>query len=517
MKRKISLGCVILSLLLFLCACGSQNTQSDSNPDVSNNTIGEVTSLYENAITILDEFDDPRVDDFREAYALLMNLPSDKDDFITQLDEVNRIFEKYNVDFKYGSWYLQPYLSDESMTKDGISEYKDKNAYWDAENLMQAIVYPVLFDKYGSDAQHIEGLTATNVISAIESTCDYALDETSESYNGCTETWKYIGIPKCNYEIRYHENGLVESVNIPIIRSDAPLDDAGFTDFFAYDLAEQRQFAGNRFSNMMEQLNSIFTGYEVLSQIYSDEEINIIFNYIKSLTIDDIWERNMWTYGVENDEPLNYAGATVAFDYKGNNVSVHYGLNSVYLRVIGGDYVNQLSSAWYTLYCGLALPAGKDDVIESYRNYIDNNVASNDIINEWSFDLDSNASKYTAPIVGDGVGESENNTASSTTIEKIVLSMTENITIDGTVEKNTNAFPQYCLKLDVPIIIVFTEYGEDTDFKCEYLYFYDDAELNGGYDFASLIDHHCTVTAMLEDYRGGNDLYFLNPTIKDIP
>ncbi len=518
MKRWIILCCAIVPLLVLLCACGSDSIESNGtelreNETTHNSTDATVNKLYDRAMAILDELDDPRVDDFQTAYSLLMNMPDDKNDFIEHLEKVNRIFEKHNVDFKYGGWYLQPYLSEESVTKEGMDEYRTKNAYWDAENLLQAIVYPVLFSEYGSDAQHIEGLTASNVVAAIESTCDYSLDDRVEEYYGCTETWKYVGTPKCNYEIQYHNNGLVESVNIPIIRSDIPLDDAAYSDFFAYELAEQKQFAGNRFWGMIEQLNTFFTGYEVLSQIYTDEELSIICNYIKSLTIDDIWEQNMWAYGEneEGSEPLNYAGAVVSFDYKGNSVSVHYGLNSIYLRVIGGDYINQLSCRWYTLYCGLVLPDGNDETIATYQNYIDFNTSANDVTPDWSFDLDSNADKYANFTASDSNDTEENNAAVA--LDKIVLSMTESITVDGVIEKNTGTFPQYRLKLNNPIIIAFKEYGEDYEFACEYLYFYDEAELNGGYDFTSFVGRTCTVTALLEDYRGGSDLYFIMPEI----
>lgn len=519
MKRRIISYCAVVLLLALLCACSSNpaepnNSELEKNETPHSSTETVTNELYEEAMTILDELNDPRIDDFRAAYDLLMDMPEDKDDFVNQLDEVNRIFEKYNIDFKYGGWYLQPHLSDESITQEGLDEYRTQNAYWDAEDLLEAIVYPVLFDAYGGDAQHIEGLVASDVIAAIESTCDYMLEDKVEKYHGCTETWGYIGTPKCDYEIKYQNNGLVESVNIPIVRSDAPMDDAAFTDFFTYDLDEQKQFAGDRFTSMIAQLNTIFTGYEVLCQIYTDEEISIICNYIKSLTIDDIWEQNMWAYGEneEGSEPLNYAGAVVSFDYKGNSVSIHYGLNSIYLRVIGGDYINQLSCRWYTLYCGLVLPDGNDETIATYQNYIDFNTAANDVTPDWSFDLDSNADKYINATVSDNDDTEKNDAA--VTLDKIVLSMAESITVEGIIEPNTGTFPQYRLKLNNPIIVAFKEYGEDYEFTCEYLYFYDEAELNGGYDFASLTGRSCVVTAMLEDYRGGSELYFIDPVIE---
>ncbi len=501
MKKWIVPCCSIIILLSLLCGCVSHpapplSSESDSAETQIGSVETQTSELYNKAMSILDEFDDPRIDDFREAYALLMSLPNGKDAFINQLDKINRIFEKYGVDFKYGGWYLQPYLTDDAITQDGMDGYKAKQVYWDVEDLLQAIVYPVLFDKYGNEAQHIEGITASEVIAAIEATGNYQLEETTEDYNGFSETWAYLGQPKSDYKMRYHANGLVESINIPIIRSDAPLLDDDFSDFFECELAEQKQIAGERFMSMTARLSSFSVGYDVLSQIYSDEEIAIIFSYIKSLSSEDIWEKNMWA---DNDtgEPSNYTAATVSFVYRGNSITINYGVNCIYLRVIGKDYVNQLSSAWYTLYCGLALPDGSDDAVAHYQNYLDYNTASNDVIYEWSFDLDAHEYEY----INDEPDSSNS----------FVVSFTDTITVDGVIEKNIDIFPQYRLKLSVPVHITLPEYDEE--FDCEYLYFYDDAELNGGYNYADLIGANCEVVASVENFRGGGQLFFVYPEV----
>ena len=142
--KRCFIFCSVIVLMVLLCACGSQpagpNGSEPENTETQHNGTETVTNeLYVKAMTVLDELDDPRIDDFRAAYDLLMDMPEGKDDFVDQLDEVNRIFEKYNVDFKYGGWYLQPYLSDESITREGMAEYRTQNAYWDAENLLNAI------------------------------------------------------------------------------------------------------------------------------------------------------------------------------------------------------------------------------------------------------------------------------------------------------------------------------------------------------------------------------------------
>lgn len=510
-QKKRIFGLILVVILgVLLCWCGAQ--PSDPNDSASGNSETQYNSdeLYDKAMSILDELNDPRIDDFRTAYDLLTNLPDKKNKFVDQLEKANPIFEKYDVKFR-GSIYLSPY---KSFSQEDIDEYKTQGAYSDVGNLLKTIVYPVLFDEYGDDAQHIEGLSAYGVIAAIESTGVYTLEDMDESYDGFTETWRYIGNPRCYYKIKYQNNGLVEKVEIPIVKSDTPMDDNDYTDFYAYDLAEQKRFAGERFASMIGQFNTISTGYEVLCQIYTDEELNVIFNYIKSLTIDDIWEQNMWTYSDKEEvrEPNTYAVSKVAFNYKGNDVTIDYGLNYTELTIIGGDDINQFSSRWYTLYCGLILSGTYPESIPSYQNYIDFNIDYNDVVHDWSYDLDSNADKYANASVSGSDMLNKNDEA--ITLDKIVISWTEKITVEGVIEQNTDVFPQYRLKLNDPITIAFKEYGVDYEFACDYLYFYDKPDENGGYDFASLVGRSCAVTAILEDYRGGSELYFLEPVIE---
>ena len=135
MKRRIISYCAVVLLLALLCACSSNpaepnNSELEKNETPHSSTETVTNELYEKAMTILNELNDPRIDDFRAAYDLLMDMPEDKDDFVNQLDEVNRIFEKYNIDFKYGGWYLQPHLSDDSITQEGLDEYRTQNAYY---------------------------------------------------------------------------------------------------------------------------------------------------------------------------------------------------------------------------------------------------------------------------------------------------------------------------------------------------------------------------------------------------
>ena len=386
--KKFLLVTLSIMLLLTLLGCETGNNGNSNDDKLKSND-----ELYLKAIDILDEFDgDQRIKDFRDAYDLLMTLPNDADEFVAQLSKANKIFEKYNVELKYGDYYFTPYIE---ITQEGIDRYKSRSVYYDASDLMESIVYPVLFEKYGNEAQSIKGITANNIITAIKSTGDYTLDKKTEQYDGCKEEWKYVGVPKTNYEIKYHRNGLVENIVVPIVRSDNPLSNDEYIAFFDKDATTQKQIAGERFISMSNQFSTIFTGNEVLSQIFTDEEIAIISNYIHSLTIKEIWERNLYTL---SSEPSDYFGAIVVFEYKNNSISISYGLNDISLNISSKKTVNPLSTRWFTLWCGLCLPEddSRDEMIDLYKDIINNNIEANSFVPDWSFDLDANAHKYKA-------------------------------------------------------------------------------------------------------------------------
>lgn len=378
MKRILMLF-ISLSLLFSFSGCGSEVKNDDEKNE---------NALYSKAISILDELnEDERVEDFRTAYDLLMSLPTDKNKFVSQLEKVEQIYLKYNVELESGDYYLSP---PGTFSEESIEKYKSKGVYYDASDLLEAIVYPVLFDKYGDNANCIEGLTYDKVISAIKSTNDYAFDEKKVQFDNCSETWEYIGVPKSKYEVIYHSNGFVESVDIPIVRNENPFSDDEYVSFWDNDMESQKKIAGNRFMNMHSQFSTIFTGYEVLGQIFSAEEIAVISNYIHSLTIDDIWERNFWAY---EGEPTTYAIALVIFDYNGKHISIRYGLNDITLKISGNNKVNPLSHHWYTLWCGLCQTEAQEAVI-GYDDYINNNTNLNSTVQDYSFDLTANEDKF---------------------------------------------------------------------------------------------------------------------------
>ena len=98
--------------------------------------------------------------------------------------------------------------------------------------------------------------------------------------------------------------------------------------------------------------------------------------------------------------------------------------------------------------------------------------------------------------------------------EKIEIYSSEAAVITGTIQTN-EGFPAYCLVLDNEFEIILKELDSSKTYHCNKLYFYDDAEVNGGYDYSSLVGKSVSVTALLEDYRGGGEIFLCNPVIKD--
>lgn len=90
----------------------------------------------------------------------------------------------------------------------------------------------------------------------------------------------------------------------------------------------------------------------------------------------------------------------------------------------------------------------------------------------------------------------------------------EAININGIIAKTNTDFPKYCIKLDKPITIQISNQFDAEKYTCSALYFYDDNEVNGNYDFDSIIGQRCNVISKIENYRGAGRLFLLEPHIK---
>lgn len=131
---------------------------------------------------------------------------------------------------------------------------------------------------------------------------------------------------------------------------------------------------------------------------------------------------------------------------------------------------------------------------------------------DWD-DVNSATLSYTAKVVSLSRDLNSDSIAPLKT-ETLEAFTSESIVITGTVEKTNEDFPTYCLVLENEYKITLKEIDSAKDYSCNKLYFYDDVEVNGSYDYSSLIGKTVTVTAQLEDYRGGGKLYLCNPIIK---
>ena len=97
--------------------------------------------------------------------------------------------------------------------------------------------------------------------------------------------------------------------------------------------------------------------------------------------------------------------------------------------------------------------------------------------------------------------------------QNIEIKHDEQLTVEGTIILNESSFPEYCLKLDKNTAITLYDGDFSENFECNTLYFYDEADINGNYNYNQLENKKCIVTACLENYRGGGELFLLNPTI----
>lgn len=97
--------------------------------------------------------------------------------------------------------------------------------------------------------------------------------------------------------------------------------------------------------------------------------------------------------------------------------------------------------------------------------------------------------------------------------QNIEIKYDEQLTVEGTIILNESSFPEYCLKLDKNTAITLYDGDFSENFECNTLYFYDEADINGNYNYNQLENKKCIVTACLENYRGGGELFLLNPTI----
>ena len=510
-KLGLLFSMVIICMLFVFVGC-TTNTSSDNESANSPTTTEssfeinkEEQDLFEKALELLEEFDEEqRVQDFRRTCLIMRTLPEKENKFIAELEIVNETFEKYDVEFKYGGYYLKPHNTI-YITADGINEYRNKGIYSDMTKLLEKTIYPVLFEKYGYAVESINGITANEIINIIKKSGSYSLNEKKEEYDISSEKWKSDINSTTSYEIKYYKNGLVKSIELPLTINKNYFSDDEYKAYFNETLETQKDISNERFMTMINQLDANIIGYEVLSKIFTNEEINIILNYIQSLTIDEIWDKNLLSL---SGLPSTYSVAALSLRYKDKNISISFDLNNITLSILGTNIVNDYSNRWYTLYCGLCLPKNSNETINLYLDCINNNISSNNTIPSFTFNLDENADKFSSQ----PIKKNEESLVVPHTSE-MAIPLYSSITVHGVIEYNDSSFPTYILRLDQKLSIRFTDSPNTQVFNCDYVCFFDDEALNGNYNFEELIGCKCTVDGIIFDYRGGGQLFLESPNI----
>lgn len=382
--KKLLVIILTICFMFTLAGCGSKEKKKNEN------------ELYLKAVAILDEFkDDNRVKDFRKAYDLLIKLPSDKDDLIDELQKVNDICKKYSLKLSYGNQLLHDDKYGFKINEKRINVYRNSSAFRDAKKLLEKLVYPALFEKYGQDALCIKGLSVNDVRHAITSSKNYNFLEKKELPSlKIEEIWRTRTRPKTNFYFTYHKNNLVTSISFPIVRNTNPLSKHELESFYTKTTPDTRkQILSNRIPTMIKEIDLFSLNCEFLENIFSDNELFILNNYLSSLTIEEIWKNDMITKTeLKSNENPSYYSASIYCDFKENNLEISYTPDYIRLKITGKNRINPLSHRWSILKCGLFDPTLINSDI--YYDKLHNNITANKVIYDGVYDLDANAAKY---------------------------------------------------------------------------------------------------------------------------
>lgn len=127
--------------------------------------------------------------------------------------------------------------------------------------------------------------------------------------------------------------------------------------------------------------------------------------------------------------------------------------------------------------------------MNTYKDYLECNTEKNNEVSEFSFDLDTNEEKFEEAVIQNQENAPDQNGDVQTSIP-VELSLNEKIEVSGVIEKNDGAFPDYRLRINPTLSIIFTDDESDVIYTCDYLYFYNEPELNGNYplkDFVAIL------------------------------
>ncbi len=231
----------------------------------------------------------------------------------------------------------------------------------------------------------------------------------------------------------------------------------------------------------------------------------------------------------EKDFYLKHCGLAFSLQSAFDNYEISLKCNDEYSASFWGYQITDLCNGQIP-----TIPSTKRDSVDwvelndSFSRYLSVLIEKSEKISasqnldesDWSL-INSTTLAYAASIISlnrdlnsDSIVPIENENQQSPSTQ-LTVNYGDPISFEGTILRNDENFPEYCLKLNKKFSITLVDGDMTENFVCDTLYFYQDTEYNGGYDFSRIENKNCTVTASLENYRGGGDLYLLNPIIAE--
>ena len=371
MKKSIIILILFGICLTLLAGCGNNaNTTTADN------------ELLQQAHDILEQLpSDKRIDDFITASEILKDLPKSQKTFVKALQDAQNICDKYDLELERAAHCLSMYEYDK-LTDELITDYTTNNVCYDIWDMTKTLIYPILFEQYGRQAAHLSGIdialarqTLRNMGATLEST---KVDDLMLT----TEEWKMPNTAAGSPEIKFHDNGLVQEISFPLIISTDPLNDQELMYYFNLPLDQLTDFSAQRFSELLSSFDGFTYGTDILDILFTQQQQAVIEHFISNLTPEYIWEHSLLNYGQETNN-IPY-GAILSIPYANTDITLSFGLNSIKIRLIDTNSVNELSQKYYTV---LAAFSDMDHIKETYADHIIGNTDMNDDINEIQIDL----------------------------------------------------------------------------------------------------------------------------------
>lgn len=378
---------LVTAMMLFSVGCGDKTKKNAPALD----------SLTAKAEAILDELpEDERISDFRTIHNLLTNLSTKEKQFLKQLEEARAIARKHGFSLESADWYFSVGSPVNSET---IKDYINDRVDHDISGALTAMISPLLLQEYGYDLEHIRDVSKDDILGEVER-CGYyceSIKARDSSTKSVREFWKDSRSLLGDYEVQYYENGFVDYLKIPLIKADFWKDEENANAFMDANEQKQKEILKNTIAIMLNSFNGFEKEKAVLSLIYTEEELCILENYIKSLTADVVCA-SKYAYST---------GSSLFLCYKDTAIAINFSPGAINLTISGRNLINEFSSRWYTLQCGFAgSTKSREYFAEEYADYINKNTALNVDIPEEFIDLDAIAEEYMQETETDAPAES---------------------------------------------------------------------------------------------------------------